>query len=252
MPKPIQQEAGADIHALMAQKPWYHSFEVAPGVWTPGQARFYPDGYCAQLGIAEDLSGLTALDIGTYDGPLAFELERRGAKVVASDIQDPDRTGFNTAKTILNSRVEYVRTSVYELSRHFEAFDLIFFCGVYYHLKHPILGFEEIGKVSKANTKLYIEGEILRTYVETLDGRRRLPLLARTSEVPYCASYPGRYRGAPNWFVPNLTCLKGWLACGGYQLERYVFVEGFRSTAQRIFGSAVRTGGGEIVEHGLR
>ena len=35
----------------------------------------------------------------SIDGPYAFELERRGARVTAVDIQSPDFTGFNAPRT---------------------------------------------------------------------------------------------------------------------------------------------------------
>jgi tRNA (mo5U34)-methyltransferase len=64
-------------------------------------------------GIPEDLTGKSALDIGAWDGLYSFELERRRASVVALDIQDPERTGFNIARKIKNSSVKYLKCSVY-------------------------------------------------------------------------------------------------------------------------------------------
>jgi len=37
--------------------------------------------------LPADLSGRRALDVGTFDGFWAFELERRGAEVVAADLE---------------------------------------------------------------------------------------------------------------------------------------------------------------------
>jgi 2-polyprenyl-3-methyl-5-hydroxy-6-metoxy-1,4-benzoquinol methylase len=57
------------------------------------------------------------LDIGAWDGPFTFELERRGAQVTALDIQDPDVTVFNAVKEIKNSSATYVCGSVYDACR---------------------------------------------------------------------------------------------------------------------------------------
>src|SRR6059036_774868 len=77
--------------ARVAEVPeWYHTVELAPGVVTPGwfDLRDLP----ARLPIPADLTGLRCLDIGTFDGFWAFEMERRGAaEVVAIDLIDPDR-----------------------------------------------------------------------------------------------------------------------------------------------------------------
>ena len=67
-----------------ANPAWYHSIELAPGVVTPGQVDLR--GLAARV-LPDDLSGLRALDVGTFDGFWAFELERRGAQVIAIDVE---------------------------------------------------------------------------------------------------------------------------------------------------------------------
>ena len=91
-------------------------------------------------GVPGNLAGQEVLDIGAWDGPYTFEFERRGAKVTALDIQNPDRTGFNVSKKILKSNAMYICASVYELPHEFKnKFDIVFYSGVYYHLKNPLL-----------------------------------------------------------------------------------------------------------------
>ena len=60
---------------------WYHQIEVRPGIVTPGIND--SAGTLAQLDLPQDCTGLRALDIGARDGFFSFELERRGAQVVA-------------------------------------------------------------------------------------------------------------------------------------------------------------------------
>lgn len=75
--------------AIAEHRFWYHTLEVAPGVTTPGVFDLRP--------IVErlpwpDVRGKRCLDIGTFDGFFAFELERRGAsEVVATDIAEPEQ-----------------------------------------------------------------------------------------------------------------------------------------------------------------
>ena len=177
---------------------------------TPGQqptnARATLD---ERFALPQDLGGKRALDIGTLDGPYAFELERRGARVVALDIQSPDQTAFNTAKRVRRSKVEYIQGSAYDLAKLTTGkFDFVCFFGVYYHMKHPLLAFEQIHSVLADDGLLLFEGECLLNHAEVpgFPGATN-PELVRTlatSELPLTLFYAGRYKSdMTNWFVPN-------------------------------------------------
>src|SRR5438270_2000125 len=73
--------------AVAANPVWYHTIELAPGVVTPG--RIDHRGVVDRV-LPADLSGKRALDVGTFDGFWAFELERRGAEVTAIDVDRVD------------------------------------------------------------------------------------------------------------------------------------------------------------------
>jgi tRNA (mo5U34)-methyltransferase len=220
---------------------WYHRFEVLPGVYTPGIVPFDAKAILDELGVPEDLRGARVLDVGTWDGPLAFELEARGATVRAIDVQDPNCTAFNTAKALRSSRVEYTQLSIYDINKAFaEKFDIITCFGVYYHLKHPLLGFEALAEALAVEGRLYFEGELLLNYSETHAGEPSTlnnHALAE-SDVPLALCYTGCYKEASNWFVPNLTCLKGWLEACGLELGAYQLRAARPS--QRILGIAQR------------
>jgi tRNA (mo5U34)-methyltransferase len=130
------------VHPNLAGRSCYHKYEVEPGLFTPGQFLDLEPKLCLdELGVPQGLSGLRALDIGAWDGPFTFELERRGAQVTALDIQDPDITVFNAVKEIKNSSATYVRGSVYDaLPENIGVYDVVLFAGVYYHLKKSSAG----------------------------------------------------------------------------------------------------------------
>jgi SAM-dependent methyltransferase len=203
---------------------WKHTFEIVPGVVTPGDWGLTNSAHMLDTiyGIPQDLRGLRALDIGTLDGIHAFELERRGASVTALDIQNPNVTGFNTAAKILGSKVEYVQGSVYELSTLLnQKYDIVLFFGVWYHLKNPVRAFNEVaGMLTSAGT-LYAEGEALKEYVEVGEkpGSEKLRRLAKEmgeSELPISIFYPGRSKGDLwSWYVPNRACVEAWLSASG-------------------------------------
>ena len=242
------------VRAALGRVSWYHSFEVFPGIVTPGSTGLVDArGWLNLFALPEDLRGVRALDIGTWDGPLAFELERRGATVTAVDIQDPDLTGFNTAKAILGSSVEYVQSDVGRMPARLRGtFDLVIYFGVFYHLKDPIGAFESISAVMHEESRLCIEGEALVHYAEALGGSPdpSLPLEAiGASRVPIALCYPGRYKQAPNWFIPNVACLESWLQAAGLALVSHrIHTSPF--PRQRITGTA-RKVSAPIEEHGL-
>lgn len=259
------------------KRKWYHKFEILPGIITPGvcpvNAKHIFD---FRYKLEEDLTGKKILEIGTWDGPYAFELERRGALVTAIDIHDPDVTSFNTAKEILKSKVNYIRSSIYNIPEEFRGqFDIVIFFGVFYHLKHPLLAFEKINSLLKEGGTLLFEGECFTHYAETLNnnkiGNKILMSLIAMSDIPITLSYPGKFKKLPNWFIPNLSCLKGWLLASGFEVKEIRsllhlaikpigklslfnrvkrFINHlFKNESQRAWGKAIKVRNDAVLEH---
>jgi tRNA (mo5U34)-methyltransferase len=100
---------------------WFHTFALAPGVYTPGIARDH--GHRLGMLGADRLAGRSVLDVGAFDGFYSFLAEARGARrVVAVDNEQyvdwvrarfgvtlPGGVGFRTIAGLLASRVEYRR-----------------------------------------------------------------------------------------------------------------------------------------------
>jgi tRNA (mo5U34)-methyltransferase len=188
---------------------WHQRFELAPGVLTPGTSNvaFLLD----RAGVPADLSGRTVLDVGTTNGGAAFEAERRGAsRVVAVDIYGPDRFGFTGLRRACASQVEFVQASVYELPEVLpEQFDLVFFFGVLYHLRHPLLALDRLRELAR--------GDIA---IESAVCDFEQPLLSKGAYVRF-------YRGAElgndssNWFAPSVTALREWVTSCGFAVEAH-------------------------------
>jgi 2-polyprenyl-3-methyl-5-hydroxy-6-metoxy-1,4-benzoquinol methylase len=155
------------VHPKLVGRTCYHKYEIESGFVTPGTFLEIDPRRCLNdLGIAQDLTGARALDIGAWDGPFTFELERRGAAVTALDIQDPDVTVFNAVKAIKNSAASFVRGSVYEARpENLGQFDLVLFAGVYYHLKNPVLALQRIRRLLEDGGQLFIEGASSTEYL---------------------------------------------------------------------------------------
>lgn len=147
---------------------WYHSIDLPQGVTTPGLTDHRRQ--MALYGLPDDMRGMRALDIATFDGFWAFEFERRGAEVVALDIAsihdadiplrireglDPDDNrptgdGFRLAHESLGSRVERRECSVYDLTPEaVGTFDVVFMSDLLLHLRDPQRALERAYSVVK-------------------------------------------------------------------------------------------------------
>ncbi|HSP33205.1 MAG TPA: methyltransferase domain-containing protein [Thermoanaerobaculia bacterium] len=193
---------------------WWHEIELAPGIVTPGDdtnRMKLPilDG----IGLPKSMGGLRALDIGSSDGYFSFEMEKRGADVVAIDFVPDTYTGFSTAREILGSRVEYRMDNVYNLTpEKYGAFDVVLFMGVLYHLRKPLAALDAIRSVMKPSGQLFVGTMLIDEFfllpdksVTTLDAVS--PLL---QNVPLWQAYPGDSLNGDftNCFAPNRRALE--------------------------------------------
>ena len=150
---------------------WYHTMDLTPGVTTPG---WFDLRHVVDRWPWPDLAGKRCLDIGTYDGFLAFEMERRGAaEVVAIDIEDhllwdwppdyrgaeldrdpgftgpPKGAGFRLAHELIGSSVDWRPMSVYELTPdQIGTFDVVVMGSLLIHLRDPIRALEAVRSVT--------------------------------------------------------------------------------------------------------
>lgn len=181
---------------------WHQRFGLSANVRAPGANVI--DGLCWMLHPDLDLTGLSVLDIGTTNGGAAFLAERRGAsRVVAVDIAPPTLFGFAQIAEAVGSNVQFLQASVYELPNVLqEQFDIVYFFGVLYHLRHPLLAIDALRQVTRG--VLGVETE-----------------LSGVGDAPGTTQfYPERYKDDPgNWFVPSLTTAHDWLTSSGFDVH---------------------------------
>jgi tRNA (mo5U34)-methyltransferase len=159
-----------------------------------------------QFPIPEDLSGKRVLDVGTWDGWFAMEMERRGAEVLAIDRWDNPR--FHQIRRMLNSRVEYRLMSVYDLDPvKIGHFDVVLFMGVLYHLKHPLLALERVASVAKG--MVAVESFVLAERHRPGIGIERYPMM----EFFEGEDFGGQL---DNWFAPTVSCLAALCRTAGF------------------------------------
>jgi tRNA (mo5U34)-methyltransferase len=186
---------------------WHQRFELVPGVDTPGDNDIV--GLLDSARLSADLSGKSAIDLGTTNGGAAFELERRGAeRIVAVDVKPPEHYGFAALRDFLGSKVEWVQASIYEVGSVLgEQFDLVLCFGVLYHLRHPLLALD--------NVRALLGGEAL---IETAVLDAGMPeLIGR----PVARFFRGDefHADSSNWFAPTVAGLLDWCSSCGLDPE---------------------------------
>lgn len=199
---------------------WHSPIDLGDGVVTrePKVAKRFARRL-KLMRIPQDLSGKTVLDIGAWDGFFSFEFERRGAKrVLAIDSFAWDKGGidcFLLAKERLQSKVEHQRLDVHDLSPEaVGTFDLVFFAGVLYHLRHPMLALDKISAV--ANELLICETHAL---IPAVHGR-----------WPLMTFFPGDEHTTRLWQIcgyPTLSWLREALTHAGFSDVQFRYTPSF-------------------------
>jgi tRNA (mo5U34)-methyltransferase len=220
--------AAADVRgAVDSVELWYHTIDLPGGVATPGWFDLRP---IVSRMPWPDVAGKRCLDIGTYDGFLAFELERRGAaEVVATDISDHDQwdwppdvraragadlgryagpekgRGFRVARDALRSSVERIECSVYDLSpERVGRFDVVVCGTLLLHLRDPIRALEAMRSVCVGHV---LSAEEVRLRASVLHPRRPVVELNGVGEL--C-----------QWWVPNVAGHRRMLRSAGFAIDR--------------------------------
>jgi tRNA (mo5U34)-methyltransferase len=230
---------------------WYHTIEVAPGVETPGWHDCRP--IVGQIPFPASLEGKRCLDVGSFDGYWAFEMERRGAaEVVAIDVNDPELwdwpyrsdpkviadigrrkaegRGFQIVHRELGSSVDRLDLSVYDVDEeNVGRFDLIYLGSLLVHLREPVRALEALREICDG-TMIVVDG---------ID----LPLSIRHPRLPV-ANFDGL--GRPWWWYPNQAGLARMVHVGGFEVlegPRRVFMPPGRSQPlpSRFTPSILRT-----------
>jgi len=199
----------------VAKFQWMHCIDLGNNVITPGKWQRNP--YIEQAFDKIDFRGKKVLDIGTCNGIWSFEAEKRGASEVHSiDYLTHDdywcTPAYKFAHNTLQSKAIYnPDISVYDVETlGITDFDVIIFCGVYYHLKNPLLALSKLRKVLKTSGHCIIEGPILKDYEHAVAGFLYKDIANNTG-------YFGNWDSS-NWWVPSGRCLREWVECSFFDI----------------------------------
>jgi tRNA (mo5U34)-methyltransferase len=220
--------SAAEMQRALDDHPfWYHTLDVAPGVTTQGWFDLRP---VVDVMPWPDVRGKRCLDIGTFDGYLAFEMERRGAsEVVAVDVEDhllwdwppdyratdlprdpgfsgpPKGAGFRLAAELIGSKVDWRPISIYDLNpQDLGTFDVVVCGSLMLHLRDPLRALEAVRSVTGG---VFLSSEQIELWL-TLVGRDR-PLFTLNGSGGDC-----------QWFNFNAAGHERMLFAAGFEVER--------------------------------
>ena len=205
--------------------PWFHNLNLR-GVYTA------PDHFLGDFpavkwrsfahDIPADLTGRTVLDIGCNGGFYAMEMKRRGAdRVLGIDFDDDYLNQARFAAEVEGLDVEFRRMSVYDVGALTERFDVVFFIGVLYHLRHPLLAldlvhehvtrdllvFQSMQRGSDAVAEIKPDYEFWEQDHFDDPGYPKMHFI----EQDYA-------HDCTNWWAPNRACSAAMLRSAGYEI----------------------------------
>ena len=238
--RPGHDDVRAQIERL---GPWFHNLHLPGGVQTVPEHFIggdFPRFKWLQIAphIPDDLSGWRVLDVGCNAGFYSFELARRGADVVAidHDAHYLAQARWACEQFGLQRKIEFRQLGVYGVAQWKEKFDLVWFMGVFYHLRYPLLALDLLASMTRklmVFQTLTIPGEDV--YEDTADHpiTEREPLL--DPGWPKMAFVEHQFAGDPtNWWFANHACCEAMLRSTGLRIvsrpadEIYVCAPGVR------------------------
>lgn len=208
-------------------KPWFHNIHLPDGSQTA------PDHFLGdfpkfkweniQNSIPADLKGWKALDIGCNAGFYSIELAKRGAEVVAIDL---DEHYLKQAKWVaeqfgLGDKIRFEQKQVYDFAHSEEKFDLVWFMGVFYHLRYPMLALDIL--TQKTNKMMVFQ-------TLSLPGKEEMEIpddvefhkreIMKTEAWPAMAFIENKLAGDPtNWWAPNHQGIISLLRSCGFKIS---------------------------------
>ncbi|MBI1274120.1 MAG: DUF1698 domain-containing protein [Alphaproteobacteria bacterium] len=155
-----------EIKKEVSKYHFYHDIEIVPGVRTD----CFPHAHTLVNPIMEvskqlDFKGKRVLDIGCRDGAMALYAESMGASEVYGIDNDCSMGLMNFVIPFKNSSIKLIECNLNELDRHdLGQFDIIFFCGVLYHLQSPFWGLRQVAQSMREGGTVILETSILDVF----------------------------------------------------------------------------------------
>jgi tRNA (mo5U34)-methyltransferase len=220
--KPAARNRQQEIESL---GPWFHNLHLPDGRQTApdhvlGDFPAFKWRHLA-ASIPQDLGGWSVLDIGCNAGYYSIELAKRGARVVGMDVEPLylAQARWAVEQTGLQDRIEYREGNVYDLAHARQKYDLVWFTGVFYHLRYPTLALDLVRSVTKRLLmfqSLTMPGEEVYAPPADIELDERDQMLRRGWPVMAFIEHSMAH-DASNWWAPNHACIEAMLRSAGFR-----------------------------------
>jgi tRNA (mo5U34)-methyltransferase len=220
--------ASSVVEEVRTYKYWYHNIDLPGGISTGGP---FDLRQFATKAMPPSLAGLRCLDVGTFDGFWAFQMEDRGAQeVIALDLENlgqldwpPNEieanraqiergngavlgTGFRIASKARDSKVRRIERSVFDLRPEEDLGGHVDFALVGTILQHVR---DPVGALVRVRDAVKPGGRIL-----VIDTISTMLTLAHPNK-PLASFRPTTPGSQWTWWVPNLEALKRYARTAG-------------------------------------
>jgi tRNA (mo5U34)-methyltransferase len=206
--------------------PWFHNLHLPDGEQTAPQHVLgdFPAVKWQRVAnmLPQHLSGWTVLDIGCNAGFYSFELARRGGRVTGIDIDDRylKQARWAAKRFGLEDRVQFKSGQVYELAHCTEVYDLVWFTGVFYHLRYPVLALDIVraltGRLMMFQSLTMPGTEAAATPDNIGLDERDLMLVPAWPKMAFIEH--SLADDPTNWWAPNHACLEALLRSAGFDI----------------------------------
>jgi tRNA (mo5U34)-methyltransferase len=218
----LSDNSSVDLRQTVENRQWYATLDLGPGVTTPG---WFDHRHVAPKFLPPMLTGARCLDVATFEGFWALQMQARGAEeVVGVDLTDPrdwdwpvglseaalqamnDRMaggdGFRIVKDVLGHSIERIDLSVYDISPETVGmFDFIYFGSLLLHVRDPVKALESVRRVCRGELCLVEHIDLVTTVLHP--GKA-------------IATFDGI--GRPWWWRLNYPALRRVAASAGFEL----------------------------------
>ena len=215
--------------------PWFQNMEL-------GGVKTAPDHFLGDYpnykwqrfahALPEDLAGRSVLDVGCNAGFYSIEMKKRGAdRVLGIDNDEGYLRQARFAASVLGADIEFRRMSVYRVAELGEKFDIVFFMGVLYHLRHPLLALDLV--YEHAASDMLVFQSLLRGSADIEELEADYPFSEKrvfdSPAFPRMHFIEKEYAGDnTNWWLPNRACAEAMLRSSGFEIlsrpEEEVFI----------------------------
>lgn len=205
--------------------PWFHNLRLPGGEETAPDHPLGPDFPVRKWRQIEPLlptgmHGWTVLDIGCNAGFYSIQLALRGADVVAldHDAHYLRQARWAAAQFGVEDRIEFREQHLYDLAHSRETFDCIWFMGVLYHLRYPLLGLDIVA--SKVRRLLVLQtltmpGDEVYTGPAGSDDIEDRDALVHPGFPKMAFIEHSFFNDPTNWWAPNHAAVEAMIRSAG-------------------------------------